>query len=348
MRAAALRPTRIRLSASTACRLRCPSCANARGEIAERLGEGFLRAEDLAGLLNASPWVREVEISGWGEPFLNPDMRTILEVADRHGVALTADNGTTFNDVTEEVLKALVEHRFRRVTCSIDGASNGTYVKYRKGGDYDRVIENVRRLSALKREAGSRYPKLTWQFVVFGHNEHEIGEARRLASELGMVFRLKESWSRDLSPIGDEREVAAQHTRAGTYRHSLKLRRPDWTARVFCHQLWEEPQFNWDGRVLGCCCNNQSFFRGNVFTDGLEEVVNGEQLEDVRGMLLGESEPLEGIPCTSCDVFLSMQASGQYLVRGVSRLLFLAARYVYNELGVRRLRQSVAMPGVAT
>lgn len=334
-----IRPGRVRISASTVCSLQCPSCPNASGEIAKSLGEGFLPAAHLRDLLGSNAWVREVEISGWGEPFLNPEMPEILEDASRLGVALTADNGTTFNAMSEEVLGALVEHRFRRITCTIDGTSQASYGVYRRGGDFDRVIENIRRLNALKSRSGSRYPRLTWQFVVFGHNERDIPLARSMAAELGMDFRLKESWAPELSPVRDQRFVAEQHARGGTYRPEVKRTDPDRAGRVFCHQLWEEPQVNWDGRVLGCCCNHRGDFGGNAFSDGLLAVLNSPSLRYARAMLLGKAAPREGLPCTGCGVFRSMQSEGRYLKRGAARLAFRAARFAYHEMGLRRLRQ---------
>jgi MoaA/NifB/PqqE/SkfB family radical SAM enzyme len=77
------------------------------------------------------------------------------------------------------------------MSCSIDGASNETYQLYRVKGNFDTVIENVRKINRFKQQQHSDYPQLTWQFVVFGHNEHEIPVARRLASDLGMKFSPK-------------------------------------------------------------------------------------------------------------------------------------------------------------
>jgi MoaA/NifB/PqqE/SkfB family radical SAM enzyme len=72
------------------------------------------------------------------------------------------------------------------VTCSIDGASPETYGIYRVRGDFDAVINNIERINVHKRAHASDLPHLVWQFVVFGHNEHEIPIAREMAERLGM------------------------------------------------------------------------------------------------------------------------------------------------------------------
>jgi len=339
-----IRPRRIHVSASTLCTLHCPACPNPHGEIAQSVGVGHLRAADLLSLLDLNPWVHEVEVSGLGEPFLNPEMPAIVAEARSRGVALTADNGTTLNAASEELLGALVEHHFRRITCSIDGATQGSYSAYRVGGDLPTVLGNIRRLNELKTQAGSRYPRLTWQFVVFAHNEREIPLARRMAAELGMDFRLKESWAPELSPARGRGRSGRR--RAGEADDAARDGGdPDRAGRVFCHQLWEEPQVNWDGRVLGCCCNYRGDFGGNAFFDGLLDVLNSASLMYARAMLLGRVPPRARIPCTTCDVFRSMARDGHYLRRGAVRVGSRAARFAYHELGVRRARAWVSSLG---
>ena len=56
-------------------------------------------------------------------------------------------------------------------------------------GDFDAVIGNIERINVHKRAQGSDLPNLVWQFVVFGHNEHEIPIAREMTERLGMKFR---------------------------------------------------------------------------------------------------------------------------------------------------------------
>jgi MoaA/NifB/PqqE/SkfB family radical SAM enzyme len=125
-----------------------------------------------------------VELSNYGELFLNPELPKIMEHAFTSGVQLTADNGANLNTVREETLEALVKFRFRRITCSIDGASAETYVRYRVGGCFETVIANIRKIQEYKSRYGSRYPRLAWQFISFPHNQHEIEPARKLARQL--------------------------------------------------------------------------------------------------------------------------------------------------------------------
>jgi MoaA/NifB/PqqE/SkfB family radical SAM enzyme len=120
--------------------------------------------------------------------FLNPGLLQIIEYGFRKGIAMSADSGVNLNFVREGVLEGLVKYRFRSLLCSIDGATPETYRIYRVGGNFERVIKHIQEMYHYKKLYQSEYPKLSWQFVVFGHNEHEIPLAREMANSLNMSF----------------------------------------------------------------------------------------------------------------------------------------------------------------
>ena len=178
-----LRPRRIRLEATSVCQLRCPACPTASGAIRPALGTGHLRASRFRQLIESDPGIMHIELSNYGELFLNPELEEILECAFHRGVRLTADNGANFNTVRLGTIEALVKFSLHRLTCSIDGATPETYARYRVGGDLRSVLANIEELNRYKKQYASPYPRLTWQFVVFPHNRHEIDAARRLAAK---------------------------------------------------------------------------------------------------------------------------------------------------------------------
>jgi MoaA/NifB/PqqE/SkfB family radical SAM enzyme len=58
---------------------------------------------------------------------------------------VTADVGVNLNNVKDAQLEALVKYRVKSMKVSIDGASQETYEQYRVGGNFDKVIANVKR-----------------------------------------------------------------------------------------------------------------------------------------------------------------------------------------------------------
>ena len=306
-----IQPRRIRLDAATACQLKCPSCPTASGETGKKLGVGFLKFEDFKHVVDRNGWVSQIELSNWGEVFLNKDLAKIFQYAYQKNVAVSIANGTNLNTVHEGALEALVKYKIRKVSCSIDGASQETYAIYRVKGNFDRVIENVKTINKWKAHYRSEYPQLRWQYVVFGHNEHEIQKARDMAHELNMEFYVKLSWGdlyteQSFSPVKDGELIRKESGLGAADRQEYREKTgKDYGERLCCLSLWSGPQINHDGRVLGCCINYWEDY-GNAFKDGLKECLNNEKITTARAVLMGHGVPGKGIPCTTCKVYGNM------------------------------------------
>lgn len=317
-----IKPDTIRLETSSICQLRCPSCPNTSGKTLPVVGRGFLKLNNFQKILNDNPWVIRVELANLGEIFLNPDLLEIIKHAYKRGVILTAATGANLNNVKEDVLEGLVKYKFRTLSCSIDGASNKIYKQYRVKGNYDTVIENIKKINFFKKKYQSKYPELRWNFIIFNHNEHEIPIAEELADELNMDFNLRAPWNSDFASLRHKtfirliREKAAAASREehiGILRNLISQRYGVHYLQRICHQMWDRPQINWDGKILGCCCNSSKEFGGNAFTDGLIKSFNSETMTYARDMLLGIQNRRRDIPCSTCPVYLNMEKSKKYI-----------------------------------
>jgi len=295
----------IRLEASSKCQLKCPSCPTAKGINRDSVvGWGNLTLESFERFVRANPQICHIEISNWGEIFLNAELSAILKSAHESGIELTVDNGVNFNSVRDDALEALVKYRVRSLTIAIDGATPESYREYRRGGDFDRVITNIRKLNELKRKHESRFPLLTWQFVIFGHNEHELAQARETARSLGMRFATKlnvEGWGEQYSPVKDLEKVRSE---SGFGVASFTEFRETYGRDLLvpCQDLWLRPQVNWDGKLLGCCVNMWGDF-GNVFDSGFDECLATEKYTYTQRMLLGEVPARSDSPCIHCHLY---------------------------------------------
>ena len=310
-------PDQIRLDASTICQLKCPSCPTTSGEIAKYLKSGFLKFDDFRKLLVDNPQIKLIELSNWGEALLNPQLPQILQYAYEKGVHLTLRNGANLNTAKGEVLESLVRYQLRSITCSIDGASPDTYSVYRVRGNFDRVIRNIELINEFKEKYHSLYPELTYQFVMFGHNEHEIQRARELAERLEMHFAPKLNWD-DLydapfSPVKDQDLIAKESGLGVSNRKQFREKFGyAWGQKSMCGEMWTAPQINFDGRVIGCCINHWDDY-GNAFKDGLLKVLNNERMRYARRMLIGKAKERADIACTSCKFYRAMKDNGSWI-----------------------------------
>lgn len=304
---------RIRLETSSYCQLRCPSCPTTVGAIDAVVGKGFLSFENFKKIVDDNPDIKLIELSNYGEIFLNPELSEMMKYAFEKKVALTARNGVNLNNVKEEVLENLVKYQFLALNLSVDGASQETYSQYRIRGNFDRVMDNVKKIIAFKRKYRSELPKLSWQYIVFGHNEHEIPKAREMADSMGIELKLKLSWDDEISPLKDPEFVKKEVGVGAATRAEYEAKKGSPYKMSICRQLWDQPMINWNGDVLGCCQNFWGTFGSNAFEEGLDKALLSGKLEYARQMLQGNAPAEDSVPCTTCDIYRSMKATGSYL-----------------------------------
>lgn len=304
----------VRLDASTLCQLRCPSCPTGKGFHKNGvIGSGFLRLYDFKEFIDRSPKIRHIELSNYGEIFLNPDLLDIFAYAHAKKVHLTAFNGVNLNTADDDVLEGLVKFKVKGLTLSIDGASDETYAIYRKNGNFTRVIKNIEKINHYKKKYRSRWPILRWQFVIFGHNEHELPKAEEMARQLKTIFSPRFNWDASYSPVRNpeetRREIGKSFIRK-TLGGGVEARRnvEKQPSVAYCTQFWCQPQINWDGRLLGCCVNHFRDY-GNVFTGNLDELMAQEEYRITRDILLGKRVPDQSSPCFSCTFYEKLYPS---------------------------------------
>lgn len=305
-------PKKIRLDASTVCQLKCPECYMVLHEKevkSKGCKHGFLKFGKFKKLVDEYKF-EEIELSNSGEIFLNPDLVKIIEYAHRKGIRLTAQNGVNLNNLSDEQAEALAKYDFDSITISIDGASNETYSKYRINGNFDTVIENIQKIQKYKKKYKTELPYLEWKFIIFGHNEHEIKKAKTMAKKLGVGIVFERAWNDDFSPVKNQ-EAADEATGTTWKRDSFEEQleefengNVDWFE---CQYLWDQPQINWDGRVLGCCALYKDDFSRddgyNVFEDGFLKAMNSPKLIYAKNMLMNKAPAAKDIPCTECWVY---------------------------------------------
>jgi hypothetical protein len=308
-------PVSVQIDASMHCQLGCPLCPTADGRVQPALGAGHLSPANFEALLDRNPQITHVELSNYGEMFLNPRLADLLACAFERKVTVSGTNGVNLNFAREDALEAVVRYKVSGLKCSIDGATQETYARYRVHGNLNRVLGHIDRIREHRAQRRSAFPILYWQFIVFGHNEHEIQAARAMAAERGMEFVPKLSWDANYSPVQNSSLIRIETGLGAASREEYRQQRGSEYTRDICFQLWNAPVLNWNGAMLGCCVNFWSDFGANAFDSGLSEAMATPKLEYARRMLTGEADPRDDIPCTSCGQYSEIRKSGRWLSR---------------------------------
>jgi MoaA/NifB/PqqE/SkfB family radical SAM enzyme len=283
---------------STICQLKCVECSTSKGITHNGIvGKGQFRFDDFVRFVKNNPQIKRIEMSNWGEIFLNKDIAEIIKFANENGITLYCGNGTNFNDVDDLVLEYLVKYKVEYLNVSIDGACQETYSKYRVHGNIQKVFSNIEKLNYYKKLYGSDYPKLSWQFIIFGHNEHELPKIKELCKKYNMAFNPKLNYS-NYSPVKDKEFVRRESGLGVANRAEYKeMHKKDYKAP--CYHCFVSPQINWNGKILGCSVNKWKTI-GDVNEMSISEWENSQYHKTMVEILFEGKECPNTIPCFYC------------------------------------------------
>jgi sulfatase maturation enzyme AslB (radical SAM superfamily) len=306
-------PRNVFIEASSKCQLRCPLCDTpARKERPGVIGWGTLTFRDFRRFLDRHPQVKSIGLSTHGELFLNQELPGIMRYASDKGVELSGiSNLNTLKPATAE---CMVRSGFARLMVSIDGTDQRVYEMYRRGGKLLRVLTNIRLINRLKDKYKSLFPALTWIFVAFDHNEHQIAQARAMAVGLRMSFLVRFSWEpgvkvKDRQAVVRRREFGAASRQEFAQKYKKAYFAP-------CLQVWKSPQINWDGKLLGCCMNQRLSF-GNVLRSGLLRCMASPSYREWQDVIVGKRRLTPDAPCFGCEAYGSLAGRIRERRRGV-------------------------------
>jgi hypothetical protein len=183
-------PSRLYVETTAACNISCEqACCAPETGITRTRQAGMLDFDLFRKVIDeAGPSLGRIDFFNYGEAFLHKravEMCEYIKAAFPHVYLYTSTNGLAFS---EEAVRRLVRSGIDEVTFSIDGATPESYAKYRKRGDFDKAIRNLRFAADEKRSLGRDLPFINWRYILFRHNDSddEMQRARQLATDIGV------------------------------------------------------------------------------------------------------------------------------------------------------------------
>ncbi|MCP4007580.1 MAG: radical SAM protein [bacterium] len=294
-------PTKITVESGNVCNLRCPLCPTGQGD--RNTARGMMPYETFEKLLDqAGKDLITVRLYNWGEPLLNKDLIRMCELAYARRVSVKISSH--LNNLTPELAESLLRAKVKKIYISADGATPESYAIYRRGGDFETVMNNIKMLIAMKKRMKAHFTRVIWLFHVFSHNEHEVGTARKLAEDLGIKLQLNVARTDMGKEIFETAEQALE--RDGhwlpTDDEFCAYDRDEKQAQreVMCTLPWKDSAVNWDGKVLACCSVfNEEHAFGDIHEASFREVWNGQAYVEARREIVGQS-PTQDTICKTC------------------------------------------------
>jgi MoaA/NifB/PqqE/SkfB family radical SAM enzyme len=238
-----------------------------------------------------------------GEPFINKDLLEMIRYARSKRIpTMTSTNGHYVR--TREQARAVVHSGLSEMIVSLDGVDQETYEKYRVGGKLEKVITGTRLVAEAKRELQSKTPLINMQFIVFRHNEDDIVEAERLATELEAdKFLIKTAQiytDDDAATFLPEEDLFRRYEEGDEGQLQVKGQ----PARG-CKVLWYSSMVNWNGDVAPCCFDKDVDFGMGAAFNGhdsdestLQRIWKGRAYMDFRKKILDDRRSVD--MCRNC------------------------------------------------
>lgn len=173
-------PIRLDVENVSRCNYRCTMC-----QVSD--WPGMKRAEDMTfedykALIDSQEGLIEIKLQGMGEPLLGPCYFDMIRYArQRHLWVRSTTNASLLH--LKENYQQVIDSDICELQVSIDGATKPTYEAIRRGGRFEKVINNCRLLNRYAHEAGRRRTRM-WVVLQKG-NASEVELFPRLAADIG-------------------------------------------------------------------------------------------------------------------------------------------------------------------
>ena len=170
---------------STVCNLRCPHCFQSDYNSAIHIERKFMKYEQFMKILvKIKDSALMLHLYTWGESLLNPDALKMVRAAYDYGIRSRISSHMSIK-MSDDYIERLVDSKLHRLTCSIDGPTQGIYEKYRVGGNLGQVLSNVKRILEARKRRAKKYPLMVYRMLVFDWNHEYVEQAKKLADEIG-------------------------------------------------------------------------------------------------------------------------------------------------------------------
>lgn len=162
-------PLQLNIELTEKCNLRCIMCYRNYGI---KVREGTLSLDDIKLLVKqfSDMHIPSLWLSG-GEPLLHPYIQEILRA---FGSVKPVDYWMVTNGLllSDEMAATIIDSGLTWLSVSIDASAADTYKRIR-GGDYQKLIQNIERFLSIRKEKGSKLPFLRVSFINMEENKGE-------------------------------------------------------------------------------------------------------------------------------------------------------------------------------
>lgn len=288
------RPCSLSIEVASSCNLHCPECPVGLGQINRKHAlMPFPLYESL--MKEVGPWLHTLIFYFQGEPLINPELERYITLARDYKIY--TQTSTNAQLLTPSRAERLVQSGLHKLIISLDGITQQTYEKYRKGGRLEDCKNALRYMQEAKKKYQSKTPIIEAQMLAFSFNEHELEAFKHTAKQWGAdtaVIKTAQiyDYKHKFENIPHQVKYARYIQKEGTWQ----LKKP---IQNKCYRLWSGAVITSDGDVLPCCFDkNAEHSFGNLSTQSFLEIWHGTKAQNFRQQVLNNRASIA--ICTNC------------------------------------------------
>ncbi len=288
------RPFSVHLETASACNLKCPECIVGMG-----LTKRHNKFMDVALVKEKLNQHRKhafyCNLYFQGEPFLNQQLTEIIKLANKMNYYTVVSTNGHF--LYEKNCIRIIESGLDKLIISLDGINRESYVQYRSGGLFSKVIDGIMQMAEAKKKLNKTNPLLVVQMLVNKSNEHQLDQARDFIKNLGAdILEFK---SMQIYTGEGRKQFLPSLERFNRYSRKAKIDNPfESKAKGLCSRLWSHVVYTSDGLMVPCCYDKKPEYI--ITGDGglNKDLWVSEQMQDFRAKLFKGQEVPE--ICRNC------------------------------------------------
>ncbi len=298
---------------TSACNLHCPACPTGmKLDSREKTTLSYPRFCEIIDEL--SPYLMYLYFFNWGEPLLHKDSIKMINYASQKGINVRISSNLSFK-MSDEFAQELVKSGLHYLVVGLDGVDQESYAKYRRGGDFELVVSNVKKIAKYKKQLNKETPLLHLPYHVFKHNEDTVAEAQKLAETIGFdLFTVDYSYippkdagtkiegpsNKSLS-IYDKIMESFTFERTCSWLYGAIVHNPNGSVSPCCGIVYEDHDFdNWSKDKHICSIMNNTKY---VLARNITRKTNKDatfKLDDGMGFTHIEIDPSTEVICKKC------------------------------------------------
>lgn len=268
--------------------------------------------KSFAKILDQLPFIREVELTGLGEPLLHKELFRMIEYAKKKKIrTVVTTNATLLN---EKNIERVLKSGLNVMHVSIDSADPETFKSIRVGTTLEKVTMNLKNLIEQRNRAGSKL-RIVINSILMMRNYHQLEDMIKLCADAG-VDAISFSDMQYAFDVGISTRAESLRCASDTEKEKIRVKFKDATSlagqlgieiglpildqpkiRRNCKQPWTMLVTDEKGEVRPCCAIHFISF-GDLNKESFNKIWNNDNYKNFRKKLLSDDVPAKCKECT--------------------------------------------------